>query len=71
MEAEYVLLRQQIHWVDEVLRSQGSLARGERLKLWRLELLVCSLGATLASLKETLLRRGIIQQVDLDLNALD
>ena len=71
MEAEYILLRQQLHWTDEVLRSQGSLARLERIKVWRLEQLTCRLSSLLAALQETLLRREIIRQVDLDLNSLD
>ena len=68
---EYVLLRQQLHWTDEVLRSQGSLARLERIKVHRLEQLVARLSALISALQETLLRREIIRQVDLDLNTLD
>ena len=71
MEAEYVLLRQQIHWVDEVLRSQGNISRGVQIRLWRLEQLVYNLGATVQALREVLLKRAIIKQEDLDLHSLD
>ena len=71
MEAGYTLLRQQLLWIDEVLRSQGALARLERIKIYRLEQLVCRLGLLLSALQDTLLRLEIVRQVDVDLNTLD
>ena len=71
MEAEYLLLRQQTNWVNEVVRSQGNISRGVQIRLWKLEQLVYNLGATVHALREVLLKRAIIKQEDLDLHSLD
>ena len=71
MDAEYLLVSQQINWVDEVLRSQGNISRDVQIRLWRLEQRVHNLGATVHALREVLLKRSVIKQEDLDLHSLD
>ena len=71
MDADYLILRQQINWLDECLRSQGNISRDVQIRLWKLEQRVHKLGATVHALREVLLKRSVIKQEDLDLHSLD
>ena len=68
---EQRFLRQQVGWLDEVVRSQGNLRRKLRLRVVGLELKLQALHEVVQSILETLLQRSVVCRADIDLHTLD
>ena len=68
---EQRILRQQVGWLDEVVRSQGNLRRESDLRVHRLELKLQALHEVVQSLLEALLQRSVVSRADIGLHTLD
>ena len=68
---EQRFLRQQVGWLDEVVRSQGNLRRELHLRVVGLELKLQALQEVAQSMLEALLQRSVVSRADIDLHTLD